>query len=198
MNKVILSALLLPALLFAQGQALDGVLEGHVRAQDRSPIGGIELRAYSPSTGYERKASTDAAGSYRIVLLPPGIYNLTVEAPGFAKTTRESIVLKAGLVVTAELELVPATVSTSVTVTEAVPLVEVGRTVASNTYDEKTVRALPTIGRSILDFFVMQPGVNARPLSTGGSGTGTPMSFPEQQCWATKLVNSPRPTAWFR
>ena len=170
----VLLTLLSSTCLFAQGQALDAVLEGQIRSQDRSPIGGVEVKAYAPLTGYERKATTSPTGAYRMVLLPPGRYNLTVELPGFAKTTRESIDLKAGLVVTADLELTPASVSTTVTVTEAVPVVETGRTVVSNTYDEKTVRSLPTIGRSILDFFVMQPGVNARPLSTGGSGTGTP------------------------
>ena len=36
------------------------------------------------------------------------------------------------------------------------------------------MRAIPTVGRSILDFFVLQPGVNAPPISSGGSGTGTP------------------------
>ena len=160
--------------LFSQGQALDAVLEGQIRAQDRSPIGGVEVKAYAPLTGYERKVATSSTGAYRMVLLPPGRYNLTVELAGFAKTTRESIDLRAGVVVTADLELAPASVSTTVTVTEAIPVIETGRTVISNTYDEKTVRSLPTIGRSILDFFVMQPGVNARPLSTGGSGTGTP------------------------
>jgi hypothetical protein len=160
--------------LFAQGQALDGVLEGKITSQDKSPIGGVEVKAFSNETGYERKATTDAQGNFRMVLLPPGTYNLSAEVPGFAKTTRESIILKAGLVVTSNLELVPASVSSVVTVSESIPVVEIGRTVVSNTYEEKTVRSLPTIGRSILDFFVMQPGVNARPLSTGGSGTGTP------------------------
>lgn len=171
---VLLFSLLPTASLFAQGQALDGVLEGQIRSQDRKPVGGVEVRAFSPATGYERKVSTNAAGNFRMVLMPPSRYTLVVEVAGFAKTTRENIDLKAGLVVTSDIELVPASVSTSVTVTEAIPVVETGRTVVSNTYDEKTVRSLPTIGRSILDFFVMQPGVNARPLSTGGSGTGTP------------------------
>lgn len=160
--------------LFAQGQALDGVLEGKITSQDKAPIGGVDVRAFSPATGYERKATTDAQGNFRMVLMPPGRYNLVAEVAGFAKTTREAIDLKAGLVVTSDLELVPSTVSNFVTVTESVPVVEIGRTVVSNTYEEKTVRSLPTVGRSILDFFVMQPGVNARPLSTGGSGTGTP------------------------
>ena len=40
--------------------------------------------------------------------------------------------------------------------------------------DHEMMKPLPTVGRSILDFFVLQPGVNAPPISSGGSGTGTP------------------------
>lgn len=160
--------------VFGQGQALDGVIEGLIRAQDKTGIGGAEVRAVNATNGYERKVSADGSGRFRMVLMPPGVYSVTAEVAGFAKTTRQGVDLKAGQVLTADLELVPATVSTQVTVSEAIPVVEVGRTVVSNTYEERTVRSMPTIGRSILDFFVMQPGVNARPLSTGGSGTGTP------------------------
>ncbi len=174
MLKVTLLALVFAASMLAQGQALDSVLEGQIRSQDKSPIGGVEVKAMSPATGYERRVTTDADGRYRMVLMPPGRYNATVEVNGFSRTTREGIELRAGLVVTADLELAPSAVATQVIVTDSIPVVEAGRTVVSNTYDEKTVRSLPTIGRSILDFFVMQPGVNARPLSTGGSGTGTP------------------------
>jgi hypothetical protein len=60
-----------------------------------------------------------------------------------------------------------------VQVTDTVPVVETGRTVVSNTQEEVIVRNIPTIGRSIQDFYTLQPGVLARPLSTGGSGTGT-------------------------
>ena len=82
--------------------------------------------------------------------------------------------LRAGQVLTVEFALPATAFAETVQVTAAQPTVEVGRTVQSNTYDERTVRAVPTIGRSILDFFVLQPGVNAPPISSGGSGTGTP------------------------
>ena len=107
-------------------------------------------------------------------LMPPGEYVVFVEAPGLAAMNRTGLMLRAGQVLTIEFEMSNTAFSESVQVTAAQPTVEVGRTVQSNTYDERIVRAVPTIGRSILDFFVLQPGVNAPPISSGGSGTGTP------------------------
>jgi hypothetical protein len=160
---------------FAQGQAIDGIIEGVVRTQvESAPVSGATVRAVNAGTGYERAVATDTAGRYNLPLLPPGDYIVLVEAPGFATVSRDGLALRAGQVLTVEFTVASASFAESVQVTAEQPTVEVGRTVQSNTYDERVVRAVPTIGRSILDFFVLQPGVNAPPISSGGSGTGTP------------------------
>ena len=159
----------------AQGQAIDGIIEGIVRAQSGdAPVSGANVRAFNTGTAYERAVSTDDAGRYSIPLLPPGEYVVFVEAPTFATMSQNGVQLRAGQVMTVEFKLPGANFSEAVQVSAALPAVEVGRTVQSNTYEERTVRAVPTVGRSILDFFVLQPGVNAPPISSGGSGTGTP------------------------
>jgi len=159
----------------AQGQAIDGIIEGIVRAQaGEAPVSGAHVRAFNTGTAYERAVTTDDAGRYSIPLLPPGEYVVFVEAPTFATISQNGVQLRAGQLITVEFKLPGANFSEAVQVSAALPAVEVGRTVQSNTYEERTVRAVPTVGRSILDFFVLQPGVNAPPISSGGSGTGTP------------------------
>lgn len=163
------------ATAFAQGQALDGIIEGFVRTQsDNKPIAGATVRAFNAGTGYERVVTTDTNGRYGLPLLPPGEYVVFAEAPALATVSRTGILLRAGQTLTIEFAMTSTAFAETVQVTAAQPAVEVGRTVQSNLYDERTVRAIPTIGRSILDFFVLQPGVNAPPISSGGSGTGTP------------------------
>lgn len=160
---------------FAQGQALDGIIEGVVRTQaDNQPVAGAEVRAFNAGTGYERSVASDPSGRYSLPLLPPGEYVVFVEAASFATMSRTGIALRAGQTLTVEFAMPSSAFAETVQVTATAPAVEVGRTVQSNTYDERAVRAIPTIGRSILDFFVLQPGVNAPPISSGGSGTGTP------------------------
>lgn len=159
---------------FAQAQAIDGIIEGFTRLPDNAPLPETKIKAINQNTGYSRDAMSDAAGRYSLPLLMPGLYTVTAEKQGFPILTRKDIDLKAGQVLTMEFEINSARVAESVSITAQTPLIETGRTVVSNTYEERVVRSLPTVGRSILDFFVLQPGVNARPLSTGGSGTGTP------------------------
>lgn len=160
---------------WAQGQAIDGNLEGTVKAQTGgAAIAGASVRAFNTGTGLERSVVSDDAGRFSVPLLPPGEYVVFVEATGYASVSQTGLALRAGDVLRVEFSVPSASFAESVQVTATLPVVETGRTVQSNTYDERTVRAVPTIGRSILDFFVLQPGVNARPLSTGGSGTGTP------------------------
>lgn len=167
------AVLCLPDPVHAQGQAIDGVVEGVVRSADGAPVPGAAVRARNRLTGLERSAVTNEAGQYVIPLLPPGTYTVSAEASGFAALARTGVEVAAGQVVTVPLVLSPATVQTVVEVVAEIPVVEVGRTVASNTQPEVLVRNVPIIGRSVQDFYTLQPGVNARPLSTGGSGTGT-------------------------
>lgn len=171
---IVLSALM-PARLFAQGQAIDGIIEGSVRGDGTgAAVEGAIVKAFNAGTGYERAVKTDDAGRYGMPLMPPGEYVVMVDASTFATMSHTGLTLRAGQVLTVEFALPLASFSESVQVTAEQPAVEVGRTVQSNTYEERTVRAIPTVGRSILDFFVLQPGVNAPPISSGGSGTGTP------------------------
>lgn len=159
----------------AQGQAIDGIIEGVVRAQQGdAPVAGANIKAFNTGTNYERTVVSDEAGRYGMRLMPPGEYVVIVEAPKFATISQTGVVLRAGSTLTVEFSLPASGFSETVSVTTQQPAVEVGRTVQSNTYEERTVRAIPTVGRSILDFFVLQPGVNAPPISSGGSGTGTP------------------------
>lgn len=169
------STSLVPRAALAQGQAIDGIIEGVVRRQEAGDaVVSATVRAFNAQTGYERSTVTDSAGRYGMPLMPPGEYVVFVEAPTLASMSQTGLTLRAGQVLTVEFAIPLASFSEAVQVTAELPAVEVGRTVQANTYDERTVRSVPTIGRSIMDFFVLQPGVNARPLSTGGSGTGTP------------------------
>jgi hypothetical protein len=175
-RAVTLTALLVaPQIAAAQGQAIDGIIEGVVRAQQNgTAVTGATVRAFNASTGYERSVVSDTAGRYGMPLMPPGEYVVLAEAPTFATMSQTGVVLRAGATLTVEFSLSGAAFAEAVQVTATPAAVEVGRTVQSNTYEERTVRAIPTVGRSILDFFVLQPGVNAPPISSGGSGTGTP------------------------
>jgi hypothetical protein len=174
-QRLFVCSALLVAPLFGQSQAIDGNIDGFVRSEDGSLIERAQVRASNTGTGFTRETFTDDRGYYNVQLLPPGAYTVTVSKTGFSTTTRTGITLAAGQIATVDVRLKVGEVTTTVEVNEQIPSVEVARTTAyANTYGAREARSLPVAGRSLLDFFVVNPIVNAPPLSTGGSGTGTP------------------------
>ena len=167
------ACLLAPRPARAQSQAIDGTIEGITLGAGERPLAGVQVRAVNTQTGYEREVATDVAGRYALPLLPPGAYVVIVSRDGFATVTKENLDLRAGQVLTIEVQMAGASFAESVSVSGQAPTIEVGRTVVSNTIEERTVRALPLAGRSIQDFYILQPGVNAGPPDAG-SGSSTP------------------------
>lgn len=165
----------LPSTLLAQSQAVDGNIEGYVRSTDGSNIAGASVRVQNLQNGLVRETTADDEGYFRVQILPPGTYSVATTKDGFAPQQQTGIALAAGQVQTLRVLLPVGSVATTVEVKADVPVIETGRTNAyNNIYTSREVQNLPVPGRSFLDLFVVNPVVNAPPLSTGGSGTGTP------------------------
>ena len=159
---------------WARADSIDGTIEGFVRGANGEVIAGAEVTATNVGTTLERKVASDASGRYAIPALPPGFYVVQASKQGFGTVNRANLEVRAGQVLTIEIDLSSTSFAETTEVTAVTPTVEVGRTVISNTSTSALVRALPLHGRSILDFFVVQPGVNAAAIPSGGSGSGTP------------------------
>ena len=165
----------LPQNAVSQSQAIDGNIDGYVRAANDSVIEGAHVRVLNIQNGLARETDTDSAGYFRVQILPPGSYRVTVSKEGFQAQDQTGILLQAGQVQTVRVNLAIGSVQTTVEVNADVAVIETGQTNAyNNIYSNREVQNLPVPGRSYLDLFVVNPAVNAPPLSTGGSGTGTP------------------------
>lgn len=94
-------------------------LEGRVFATDGAPVREATLVA-SPSLakGELGRATSGGEGAYRMAL-PPGDYDIRVEAPGFASTHVTAIVVPSGAFAPLDVKLVPATAEVEGTVTNA-------------------------------------------------------------------------------
>src|SRR5207244_4230778 len=80
-------------------------------------------------TGVARTLVTDAAGKYRSLNLPPGLYTVTAELQGFAPAARENLTLEIGRDVAADLTMKVGTVSEQVTVEGAATNVDLSTAV---------------------------------------------------------------------
>jgi Carboxypeptidase regulatory-like domain len=101
---------------------------------------------------------SDEEGNFTIVSLAPATYEVSAEAPGFAKTV-ESVILDTNQDLKVTLTLSLKSVSTSVEVTEVAPVLNTEETRNELTLEHQAVDELPVAGRSIVGLATLAPGV---------------------------------------
>jgi hypothetical protein len=88
-------------------QETTGTVTGHILAKGGAPIVGATVRISSPAMLGERVAITDAAGQYRIPLIPNGMYSMSVSAKACV-TTKANFKVLAGQTTKTDV-ILPAT-----------------------------------------------------------------------------------------
>ncbi len=87
--------------------ALDGTVREQVSDSAGRPIGGARIQIRNLQTGQVNTALTTGEGVFRLLLLPPGGYELRAEAEGYESLVIASLSLNTNEVVTLEIRLVP-------------------------------------------------------------------------------------------
>src|SRR5262249_39463321 len=64
---------------------ITGDITGHCLDEQGGPLPGVTVEGRSPAFQGARTAVTDATGTYRLILLPPGVYKITATLQGFAR-----------------------------------------------------------------------------------------------------------------
>ncbi|MGH9944144.1 MAG: TonB-dependent receptor domain-containing protein, partial [Pyrinomonadaceae bacterium] len=153
---------------FAQSQSNAADLQGFVRDQQEAVVTNATVTATNKATGVSRTAQTNDEGFYQIVNLPPGEYEVTVEAANFSKASVPSITLQVGQRADLDVPLQTGQLTETITVSEATTnIVETSKTTVSNTIDERRIDNLPINERSATGF--------ALTLSTVGRDNGRPI-----------------------
>jgi Carboxypeptidase regulatory-like domain len=82
-----------------------GMIKGQVIDQQGALVPGVTLTVTGPELPGLKTAVSNESGNYVLLGLPPGVYKLEAERPGFQSFTREGIILRAGLTLTMEVKL---------------------------------------------------------------------------------------------
>jgi len=152
---------------FAQSQANTGAIEGVVSDASERLVAKAEVTLTNTGTNLTRVLSTDDEGRFRGLLLPLGVYRVTVKAPGFGTLVREGLDLEVGQSIKLNLTLSVSQLEQTVSVTETVPIIETSRVETSTYLDQKSVHDLPNNGRNFLSLVTLTPGVS---ISQGPDG----------------------------
>ena len=163
-------ALLVSALLSSPvlAQVQTGSLFGTITDQNGEPLPGCTLTLSSPALMGKSTFVSSEEGKFRFPTLPPGIYALTTEMPGFKKITLEGIIINVGKTTTITVTMEQSAIEEEITVTTEAPIVDIKSTKKSITYTANLLENIP-IGRSMAAVIASAPG-SIGPVSHGGHG----------------------------
>jgi hypothetical protein len=176
----ILGALFFSLALFGQGNF--GRILGTVTDPSGAVIAGAKVSVIDTQRGLPRILTTDQAGEYNAPNLIPSTYTVRVEAPGFQTLNRESVVLEVGQEIRVDLTPRPGLQTQSVTITEALPLVDTASATLGGTLSNADINDMPLNGRNYQNLLNLRPGVVIQP---GGSPwtQSTNNSRPDETLW---------------
>jgi hypothetical protein len=153
--------LCLPA--FPQGNT--GRILGTVTDQSGGVVAGATVTVIDTERGINRTLTSDDAGEYNAPNLTPGNYTVRAEAKGFKKLERQNVALEVGKEIRVDLTVQPGGQEQTVTVTEAIPLVETTNATLGGTLDNADIVDMPLNGRNYQNLLGLRPGVM---LQVGG------------------------------
>jgi hypothetical protein len=162
--RIILLGALLSACLSAQ---TFGELSGTVTDRNEGVIGGARVTVVNQATAQARQVQTSAAGIYKAPFLMPGLYEVSVEAPGFKRAIRKDVPIQIEVAARLDISLEIGQVTESVEVVEAIPLVNSENAAVGTVIENKRILELPLNGRNFLQMVALSPNVSAEMRASG-------------------------------
>ncbi len=155
---------------------VSGDIAGTVTDPSGSAVVGAKVTVKSQTTDATKVTTTGSAGTYRVSLLNPGQYSLTVSASGF-ESSAAAITVSAGQVNTQDIQLAVGSSSQTVEVTGTeVPLLHTEDANITTTFDMQQVQSLPNPGNDLT--FVAQTAPGAVMNTQGGYGNFSIFGLP--------------------
>ena len=149
MTRVLAALLLLIVFVpAAWAQRVTGSIAGTVTDPTGALVPNAKVVARNAATNLERTATTNNDGFYRLDLLPPGTYALTIEVQGFKREVLKDITLQIDQVARIDARLEVGQMTEEVTVSSSPPLVDTASAAIGDVIENKRIVELPLNGRN--------------------------------------------------
>lgn len=152
---------LIVSLVSANAQFTDGDIAGTVSDPSGATLPGATVTITNQQTGHVDQAQTDKIGYYHVQHLPPGAYQVRIEAPGFKVIVLNDVAVNASATTPANAKLQVGTARETVEVNAGIALVQTEEGRLSNTITDREVEDLPLNGRQVYQLVTEEPGVTA-------------------------------------
>jgi Carboxypeptidase regulatory-like domain len=171
-----LCVVLLSAAAPTYAQDFRGRINGTVTDNTGAILPGVTVTASSPALIQPQVQVTGADGTYRIIALPPGVYDLNFELAGFQTVKRENIRVVINQTLAVDQQLNVATLQETVTVTGESPVVDTTTTTMGTNFTKELLTEIPN-ARDVWAAMSQAPGIQMMGYDVGGSHAGTQTGF---------------------
>ncbi|CAN5574908.1 hypothetical protein BH10ACI4_BH10ACI4_20750 [soil metagenome] len=158
-KSLVLLCVLLVGSVRAFAQADQGAITGLIQDQTGAVIANADVKLTNVDTGLTLQTQTDSNGNYVFSPIKIGNYKVAVTAPGFSTTTQENIQLHVQDRIAVNVALKTGETNTSITVTEAPPLLQTEEGSTGQVIESKTINNTPLNGRNWVFIAQLTAGV---------------------------------------
>jgi hypothetical protein len=160
----------MPLPLMGQNLTSTASISGIVADPADARIANAAVTISSPEKGISRTFKTDSSGTFSFSLLPPTVYSLRVEAPGFKTYEQGGITLEVGQAAGLSVVLLLGNVQERVQVSGEAPLLTTDNANIASEVSEKQIVELPLNFRSPIGLAFLDSSV--RNMNQGYLGGG--------------------------
>jgi hypothetical protein len=158
------------------GQTQSARLQGTVHDASGAIVPGAKVTAVNNATKETSEATANSSGLYVLPVLRGGVYSLTVEAAGFAKSVVTGIELAASANESQDVTLDVGRLTETVEVLANAVNVQTSDAQVANSVTISDIETLPQLARTPITLAIFQPGVQINPQANGSS-SGADYSF---------------------
>jgi hypothetical protein len=155
----------------AMAQVDQGTISGFVQDSSGAAVAGARLTLTETDTGEVLKGKTNTNGVYIFSPVKIGNYSVSASAPNFETTLQENLTLHVSEKLDVPLMLKPGSVSETVTVTSAPPLLQNEEASVNQEMDSQTINNTPLAERNWVYLAQLDTGV-VPSYGTRGGGHG--------------------------
>jgi hypothetical protein len=163
--------LLIPA-AFAQTPET-GAISGVVHDPTNRVVANAEVLAVNQATHISRTVTSTAEGVFRVQLLPPGVYEVTVKVSGFAVNRSHMVQVTVSETTSLNVVLAVEGSSETVQVNDSSAMAQLDSSTIGGFVDQHSVQSLPLSSRNYTQILGLSPGVIVDLPSATALGNGT-------------------------
>lgn len=167
--------------VYGQSQASTANLTGTITDEQGAAIEGANVTISNELINFRREVVSNNDGTYRLMAIPPGNYQLVVDASGFARANYQAVTLVLGQEAVLNASLRLSKIAEEIMIMANVDVIDKTKTQESFNVDQTRIDNLPIDGRNFLNFALTSSQVSRDSSAPIGPAPTTGLVFGGQR-----------------